>query len=84
MSGTFGNTSRGINTSPSILTWLEAIKVGVSVLCSLYVQIILGRSVCCLYRNHPSGRARLRQLWKSPSAAGHRGDQKPEKMCSLC
>ena len=84
MSGTLGNTTRDVNTSPSISTWLEVIKVSVGVLRSLYIQIILERSVCCLYVNHRSGRARVGLLWKSPSAAGHRGDQKPEKMCSLC
>lgn len=59
MSGTLGNTTRDINTSPNISTWLEVIKVGVSVLCSLYIQIILVRSLYGLYVNHPSGRARM-------------------------
>lgn len=85
MSGALENITRDINTSPGISSdQLEVIKVHISVLCSLYIQIILERSVCCLYVNHLSGRARVGLLWKSPSAAGHRGDQKPEKICSLC
>lgn len=78
MSDTLGNTPSHINIS----AWLEVIKVGISVPCSLYR--LAWRDPLCLCVTHPSGRAIVGLLWKSLSAAGHRGDQKPEKVCSLC
>lgn len=80
MSDSLGNTTR----HTSVSAWTEVLKVGTSVLCSLYEQVILERSMLCLCVTHPSGRARVGLLWKSFSAAGHRGDQMPEKVCSFC
>lgn len=53
MSDALCYTPRHVNIS----TWLEVIKVGISVPCSLYGQISLQRSMLCLCVTHPCGRA---------------------------
>lgn len=76
--GKMSDTPRLINIS----IWLERIKVGISVPCSLHRHYPGEIHSLCV--THPSGGAVMGLLWKSLSAAGHRGDQKPEKLWSLC